>query len=196
MDIRTTIIILLVLLVSILSTAFLGWLFGTLLVFIFRQILKIKTVQQVLLVIKKRGRIWWEQNKQAVESLWDALHEIIIEPLALAYAIFVLFNRLSFLTDYTTQHPEIKFWQLLNYDMERNVSLYFGFFIIFSIWMIGKGRIHRQHQKEQKAITKSLETSSIVLIAIAKKLGVTDNELGINPKEQQKSVDTKEQKGI
>ncbi len=123
---------------------------------ILKWILSLTPAQRVLFAIQQTALSWWERHHLYVGNLWESTYELFIDPVFFAYAVFILFNRIAFLTDYTAQHPEYNFWQLLILDMEHNVSLYNGFLAVFFIWMLGKVWTHRQHIREQRATTKVL----------------------------------------
>jgi len=56
------------------------------------------------------------------------------------------------------------------------VSFYTAFLVIFFIWAMGKGWTHRQHEKEQRTITKALESNTKVLEAIARHMQIPESE--------------------
>jgi hypothetical protein len=133
--------------------------------------------QRLVSVVQRKAQLWWERNRSEAERLWEAIYILFLDPLFFTYALFVLFNRLASLTDYTNAHPEYNFWQLLSLDMENNMNLYAGFMVVFFIWMLGKIWVENQRFREQKTMTK-------ILYAIAKKLGIAESDYKITDTKQ------------
>ena len=146
-------------------------------------ILKHKWAERQVSKAREQLQRWWVLNKPVLIHFWEFVSEILIDPLFFGYVVFVLFNRLESLIAYTKANPKYSFWQILNLDMENDMNLYAWFILIFFVWMVGKGWAHRQQVRNQRQIAKILE-------AIAKKVGVDENEYRItSPKRNETKND-------
>ncbi len=157
------------------------WILQRIVQFVYRWLSRQVWYAPLLAGTKNKIKTWWDRNKSHTENLWEYFQMVLIEPMFFGYAVFVLFNRLDYLTKYTNEHPDIKFWDLLNTDMSSNM-IYFWFIAIFYLWVAGKAYFRSKDKIEMRAMMK-------VLTAIAKKMDISEKEYKLTIKNPKKSSD-------
>jgi hypothetical protein len=107
--------------------------------------------------IRRGIRMWYEKRKVYFISLWDFLSEVVISPLFWGYSIFALVTRIQSISDYAKVHPQYSFWQLLDLDMNADMSFYLIFIAVFIAWMSWRTWKHNQEVRYKKKLLKKLE---------------------------------------
>lgn len=171
---EVVLILLGILFVWLASFYVIGFVLVKILRFVFLWLSKQEWYTHLLSTTKEKIRLWFNKYQSHLESLWEYVHMVLVEPLFFAYTIFLLFNRLDYLTKYTTDNPGINFWDLLDTDMRSN-TIYFWFIAIFYLWMAGKAWFRANELREGRAMMK-------ILTAIAKKLDISEDEYKIKTK--------------
>lgn len=97
-------------------------------------------------------------------SLLEYFTIIFIEPILFAFVLFLLFERLKTVMDYTSTYPEYSFLQLINADIKMNEWFYVAFVIVFALWALSKAIKYRdelikyrEERCEKKQLIESLE---------------------------------------
>ena len=146
MDTQTVLTAVLVLLVWIGLFGMVAWVISTALVHIIEWLRKQKQVQRLGMVVSQSVRLWWNRHEAAVGRLLEFGWEVLVNPLFFAFVVYVLFNRITSITDYVAAHPETSFWQQLNLDMEQDLNFYMWVLVIFIIWMLVGSDVNSGHQ--------------------------------------------------
>jgi hypothetical protein len=183
MDIRTILGAALVLLSLLIFVVLAGWIIGAVLGYIIKWLLERKQVRRLGEFIRQGGQSWWSRHEAGFERLSEVLWEMVIDPLFFAFMVYLLFNRITSIKDYSAAHPGTNFWSQLGLDVEHNMNFYMVFLIVFYVWMLGKALVHRRQVTEQRAIkkmleanTKAIEANTKVSEAIARQMGISESE--------------------
>jgi len=198
MDTKTILDAVLVVFSLLILVALAASVISMLLGYAIRWLLERKQVQRLGTAINQGVRLWWNRHEAAVERWLEFGWEALVNPLFFGFVVYVLFNRITSITDYVSTHPEISLWQQLNVDVEQDVNFYMWILIVFTIWMLGKAWIHGKQKYVERTITKALEANTKVLAAIAKQIGVPESEYEVidNKKQDAKVGEVKDdQKG-
>jgi TRAP-type C4-dicarboxylate transport system permease small subunit len=102
-----------------------------------------------------------EEEKRKFYPFWRYLGEIALEPLVLAFAIFLLFAHIQQITTVASNFSE--FWQMLNEDLVSNMWAYIFFGFIFAVWVTYRLLIKTWEFRDREE-TKRLNTEMLEIL--------------------------------
>jgi hypothetical protein len=108
-----------------------------------------------------------ENIRQEIRSLWLFFYEIFVEPLLLGFILFILFPRIQAVMESTSNGG---LWARFNVDIATHPLPYVLFFVVFALWMIGKGMRHKHEQTENKKMNDTLSNQTQILVEIKEQL--------------------------
>jgi len=105
-----------------------------------------------------------EEERKKYYPLWMHYGGLFIEPLLLGFTILLFFTRLQDLITESTNFPN--FYERLNSDMLNSPVLYFGFVLVFLVWVVFKTASKLKEYKRDKETQKSNDEIITTLKAI------------------------------
>jgi hypothetical protein len=97
----------------------------------------------------------WKILRSEIIREWDVFSAIILEPLLLAFFIFLIFAHIQTDIDYSSA-TGISFTDAWNMDITQSWGLYIGFFIVFLLWVISKAQQARRSLDNSRALNNRL----------------------------------------
>ena len=132
--------------------------------------------------------------KENLSSLWEMFSTLILDPLLFAFVVYILFERIRSIIEFTSANPQYSFYQAINRDMEMNLLPYIAFFVVLFLWWIAKSIQHRNEVRNNKAILGKLDNISAKLeklpdemVEAYKRLKAQDEEEERNKKRKRDS---------
>jgi hypothetical protein len=95
--------------------------------------------------------------KQKFEAFCDFSCDIIVDPLLLAFVIFMVFTRIQTVIDVTTEIPKYPLWVVLKFDIQTHLSIYISFVVVYGLWAVLKRIRYRREMSEKKQLNHTLE---------------------------------------
>jgi hypothetical protein len=113
---------------------------------------------------------FWILTRSLAQGIWFIFAEVLFEVIFLSLIIYLLFEHIKPTIEYLLTHPESNIWKALGDDMNANQILYSIFLFVLLMWFMIKV-IKNSKEQEDK------EKTNVILKAIAKKLGVEENDM-------------------
>jgi large-conductance mechanosensitive channel len=101
-----------------------------------------------------------EKEKRKFYPFWRYIGEVFLEPLVLAFAVFLFFSHIQELLATASNYSE--FFRMLNEDVLSNMCAYILFAIIIIVWIIFRLKVKswefKERQDSKKRDDEMLET--------------------------------------
>ena len=97
------------------------------------------------------------RSKQRFEAFCDCCCDIVVDPILLAFVVFMVFTRIQTIIDVTIKLPNYPLWIVLGVDIKMNLWIYISFLIVFALWATLKRLRYKREMSEKKHLTYTLE---------------------------------------
>jgi len=108
--------------------------------------------------VYKKCQEWVAANKNRIIFLWEYLSEIYIDPIFYILGLYFVTTRLDVVIANIKLYPEFTFLQLLEYDMEINMSYYIAFLVLFFLWILWRSWNYKNKKQNRELLTESLQS--------------------------------------
>ncbi|HEY51024.1 MAG TPA: hypothetical protein G4O20_04380 [Dehalococcoidia bacterium] len=126
---------------------------------LFRLLYKTAWFRRLLFILQTKLQQAIDYTSPFIRRLWNLI-EVLIDPVFYGYSIVAVYDRVQVINQYVQNNPQYKFWDLLEANMNYDLSFWLAFTIIFTLWFFVRANTHMSDKIFQKRVLKSLNKLS------------------------------------